>query len=226
MLKRMKLASLAVALGAIVTGPGLAEARSYANDYLHVVDVNGSDSLKLRSGPSRYDPVIGEIPFNAGKIKNRGRARGRWLRVSYLGTTGWVKRRYLAAARPDTPLTYRVVGVSSWENLNIRRKSNPYARVVGQIPADAGGIEPCGACKGSWCPIRYHRVDGWVHQRYLAVEQAPEAGRTDDSYRTANGSNYDDGDGDDVYGVYAEPGERRHSRRWRRKVRRWLGLYQ
>jgi SH3-like domain-containing protein len=70
--------------------------------------------------------------------------------------------------------TYRVYGVQNWDKLNIRSKPSKRGRIVGAIPPSGRGVVIIGQCRGTWCPIQYRDMTGWVSNRYL-VRDAPES---------------------------------------------------
>ncbi len=57
--------------------------------------VASGDVLNIRSRPNASSSVRGYIPRNACYVEVLGRS-GKWRRISYRGTRGWVNGRYLA----------------------------------------------------------------------------------------------------------------------------------
>ena len=142
-------------------------------DYYRVINVNGDTTLNLRARPGLYSRVVRKIPFNARGLGNAIRSQGRWTRVNYGGQTGWVHNDFLAEDYKGQTTIYKVVGINSWDTLNIRKKPKISARIISDIPGNANYVEDCGTCKGVWCPVRYNNVDGWVHKKHLAVVGYP-----------------------------------------------------
>ena len=66
---------------------------------------------------------------------------------------------------------YRIVDVEQNDSLNVRGGPSSEHSVVGAIPPTARGVRGKGACVGSWCPVQYGGVTGWVAQRYLAEDR-------------------------------------------------------
>lgn len=71
---------------------------------------------------------------------------------------------------PPPPMVYRVVNVTSFDVLNVRRGPSQTAELAGEIPPNGRGIRMSGACVGAWCQIRYGRVSGWVNRFYLVAD--------------------------------------------------------
>ena len=69
------------------------------------------------------------------------------------------------------PRSWRVVGVTPNDVLNMRETPSPRGFVVAEIPFDAGGLRNLG-CQDSqsWCKVRYRGQEGWVNGRYLRPE--------------------------------------------------------
>jgi|GEM_PF-4231691 uncharacterized protein YraI len=59
------------------------------------VQIAGTVNLRLRSGPSTNDRIIGAIPFNTPVPALALSQDGRWVQTSYGGLTGWVAREYV-----------------------------------------------------------------------------------------------------------------------------------
>jgi len=70
----------------------------------------------------------------------------------------------------------RVVGVAPNDGLMIRSGPSEYHPSIGVIHSDAKGVQIVGACVDLWCPVRHHRMTGWVNRHYLADENAPPKG--------------------------------------------------
>lgn len=69
------------------------------------------------------------------------------------------------------PRSWRVVGVTPDDVLNMRATPSPRGFVVTEIPFDAGGLRNLGCQDGqSWCKVRYRGQEGWVNGRFLRPE--------------------------------------------------------
>ena len=63
-------------------------------DNFNIRGVASYDVLWMHPTPNYKSRKIGKIPYNGKCIKNLG-CRGRWCRVNYKGTVGWVNGRFL-----------------------------------------------------------------------------------------------------------------------------------
>jgi Protein of unknown function (DUF1353)/Bacterial SH3 domain len=61
-----------------------------------VVRVAKNDTLRMRKGPARKFPVIGEIPRDGRGITFSERCTTMWCKVRYNGNEGWVDASFLA----------------------------------------------------------------------------------------------------------------------------------
>lgn len=69
------------------------------------------------------------------------------------------------------PRSWRVVGVTPNDVLNMRSTPSPRGSVLAEIPFDAGGLRNLGCQDGqSWCKVRYRGQEGWVNGRFLRPE--------------------------------------------------------
>ena len=82
----------------------------------------------------------------------------------------------LAGAAHAGKFEFRVTGVKRSDMLNIRERVDDQAtisqkKILGQIPANSGGIYGSGATlrvgSSRWYEVRYKNVRGWVNGRYL-----------------------------------------------------------
>lgn len=99
-----------------------------------------------------------------------------------------------AFAQSEGPHYFRITGVKKDDNVNVRRKPNADAKIVGKIPKDADGIKNLGCNRGgltqkqwdkasaakkktaerrTWCEVEYEGVKGWVSARFLAEGTSP-----------------------------------------------------
>ena len=102
-------------------------------------------------------------------IRRIGRSRGAASLVAAslaLLAGAWV----CAAAAAES---FRVVGVTAPDVLNIRSGPSVSQAIVGTAPPDAAGIEGLGECTRGWCHIRYGSVEGWVNARFLRRDAGP-----------------------------------------------------
>ena len=167
--------ALAISAATLMAAPLSAPAHATADgpDYYRVVNVHGSTTLNLRARPGTYSRVLKKIPFNARGLGNAVEMQGRWSRVNYGGSTGWVHNDFIAEDYHNGATVYKVVGLNSWDTLNIRKKPRIGSRIISEVPGSADNVEDCGLCNGIWCPVRFNNVDGWVHKKYLAVVDFP-----------------------------------------------------
>ena len=69
------------------------------------------------------------------------------------------------------PRSWRVVGVTPNDVLNMRQTPSPRGFVIAEIPFDAGGLRNLGCQDGqNWCKVRYRGQEGWVNGRFLRPE--------------------------------------------------------
>ena len=171
--------AFALSSAMLISAPLSTPAFAYADgpDYYRVVNVTGGQTLNLRARPGRFSNVVNKIPFNARKLGNRIEFKGQWTRIEYKGQTGWVHSKFIAEDSHNGGTIYKVVNTNSWDQLNMRKRPKISSRIVGDIPGSAQYVEECGACKGLWCPVRFNKVDGWVHKKFLAVINYPRDNR-------------------------------------------------
>lgn len=71
---------------------------------------------------------------------------------------------------PD-PRSWRVVGVTPNDVLNMRSTPSPRGFLIAEIPFDASGLRNLGCQdRQSWCKVRYRGQEGWVNGRFLRPE--------------------------------------------------------
>lgn len=235
---------------AAVAGAGFwatpAAASADGPDYYRVVNVQGNETLKLRSRPSQYSRTLDSMSFNARRIRHTGNHRRGWVQVRHNGQRGWVNASYLAEDSRNADITYQVTGVSNGDRLNLRQSPSVRAGILRTIPRRASGLEHCGSCEGGWCPVRFRGTNGWVSQRFLKVErtssgyneQQAEGYNPDDDGFSSNGNQYTasnrygNGDRYDTSGSYQTTNSfdaddrrsrnRRRADRWRGRFRKWF----
>jgi SH3-like domain-containing protein len=75
------------------------------------------------------------------------------------------------AAGYDVEGPARVVGVKSWDVLNVRKWPASYSRQVGEIePRSSVWVERCVIAPeggADWCLVQQRRVRGWVNSSFL-----------------------------------------------------------
>lgn len=76
--------------------------------------------------------------------------------------------------------TFKVVGIASYDWLNIRQQATTQSPIVGVIPPNGAGVVYAGdhTDDGSWFLVRYGDTTGWVASQYLAADTpavAPQA---------------------------------------------------
>lgn len=90
------IASLA-AINAPTATPALAQQIDCAHgpDFYRVRNVISPDHLNVRARPTNRSARVGAIPFNGIRIKCIGPCKGRWCKIDWSGTVGWVNMRFL-----------------------------------------------------------------------------------------------------------------------------------
>lgn len=133
------------------------------------VQIAGTVNLRLRSGPSTGDRVIGAIPYQTPVPALALSEDGAWVQTSYQGLTGWVAREYVtvvagsldnltgqppaAPGAPAGPANHGVFvaieGTQSphgWNNFvpaEWRAGSAATARMVAYISESRNAVETC-----------------------------------------------------------------------------------
>jgi hypothetical protein len=88
----------------ILLPPATADAFAEGPDFYAVRDVRPGDALNIRAKPNARATIVGAIPFDARRIENEAetfpettsdRDVPSWCKVTYRGTTGWVRCRHL-----------------------------------------------------------------------------------------------------------------------------------
>ena len=112
-----------------------------------------------------------------------------------------------AASYDPAPTRYRVVEVPGNDQLHLRARPRPGARVVGLLAFDARGLTFTGERRGEWLRVRGIDDDGeaqvgWANGTYLAVDKRRE------------GTEYSlvDDDNSDPVTVHARPTEQSRTR--------------
>lgn len=76
--------------------PKASKHQAQLNNQRHVAitRVKSNDHLNIRQKADHTSAKLGEIPYNAHCVRNHG-CQGKWCKVSWQGTTGWVNQHYL-----------------------------------------------------------------------------------------------------------------------------------
>jgi hypothetical protein len=80
--------------------------------------------------------------------------------------------RHERSTEPKTEIPVRVAGVEMGDELNVRSGPSEFHETLGAIPSESRGVHIVGNCNGSWCPVRYGYLRGWVNANYLAEDHA------------------------------------------------------
>ncbi len=185
MTTRIRLALASLALFATLAAPALAE--DYATERYRVVEVAGSQTLYMYSGPTQHADVVVELPFDARGLRATGVNQGAWVQVTYINDTreeftGWAPRATLATDDGYAPTVFRVVDAGA-KGVAVRADIG-WGAVLGTLPRGANGVLALGACEEGWCPVRYvgkkRRFEGWAPAGNLAVAGTRRS--SDDDY--------------------------------------------
>ena len=66
--------------------------------------------------------------------------------------------------------SFKVARVDQWDVLHVRSGPSADYAAIGALPPGERGVKIVGRCLGEWCPVRHHRVDGWINSFYLVEE--------------------------------------------------------
>ncbi len=141
-----------------------------------VVNVSSKKGLSVHKAPGSETLRLGTIKSGTCGLRYMGLETrdGQWVLVNYRGLEGWIRVQHLKAADTVGPLqrpaitNFRVVGVASWDKLNVRSRPSSNARLRGTLTSGAACIALTGKCRSGWCPIKHRNVSGWVNSRFLA----------------------------------------------------------
>lgn len=92
--------SLVAGAGATLMVPTVAVAQqgydcAHGPDTWRVRDVPSWDRLNMRDRPSSRGVIVGSISATGSGVHCLGPCKGKWCRVSWRGTVGWVNMRFL-----------------------------------------------------------------------------------------------------------------------------------
>lgn len=62
--------------------------------YVAITRVQSNDHLNIRQTADHTSAKLGKIPHNGRCVRNHG-CKGKWCKISWQGTTGWVNQHYL-----------------------------------------------------------------------------------------------------------------------------------
>ena len=65
---------------------------------------------------------------------------------------------------------YQVIGVESWDTLNVRSGPSASHQKVGALPFNGRNIRMAGQCVGKWCTIKFFGTKAWVNTDYLSAQ--------------------------------------------------------
>ncbi len=177
---------------AILQAGDMEEMRKYYADSYEVVNIRSNDTLNVRLGKNSNTQRVGELAYNARKIKvlycERNRNGSKWCKIRHNSygnrIRGWVSARYIQPSyryrrrdRHDTPYyqprnRYHVVGISRYDTLNVRRDAGTEFRIIGELRYNAKGLRVI-RCKqsysdGKWCKVSHPSIpNGWVSTNYI-----------------------------------------------------------
>lgn len=149
------------------------------NGAFKVVNIRSNDTLNVRSGRSTSNGIVGELNYNASGIYASA-CDGRWCAIKYACISGFASQKYLSngsnvstTSTRGNSNTYRVIGHSPSEELNVRKGPSSKYSIVGTIPYNGSGIlvNLCNSISGfrhKWCQISYRGMTGWAYGKYLA----------------------------------------------------------
>jgi uncharacterized caspase-like protein/uncharacterized protein YraI len=164
-----------------------------SGDY-RVTGIPANDSLSIRATPDRNATEVGVIPPDGGGIAVGGcrTVQGYkfpWCEVTWRCARGWAYSRYLidssgsqpgddyaSTAVPAGPESYRIVGIESWDVLNMRSGPGTNYPIVVPIPPDGTGVSVfrCRAVQGyrtKWCKTSWQGYEGWASACCLVGER-------------------------------------------------------
>ncbi|MFX3622923.1 MAG: SH3 domain-containing protein [Ectobacillus sp.] len=131
-------------------------------DGTYVVDVS---SLRVRTGPGTYYPVIGGV-LQGQALKVTG-VSGDWYKIDRNGTTGYVSAQYVkfvqGDAAPAAPVQDYYVNVSA---LNVRSGAGTQHGVIGVV-THGQKVQVSGEESG-WSKINYNGKIGYVATQFLS----------------------------------------------------------
>ncbi|MEL6373869.1 MAG: hypothetical protein AAFR04_07855 [Pseudomonadota bacterium] len=129
--------------------------------------------------------MTGILGRQDGRGRGRGRGRARFanvvpfaLALLALGVSILMVPLTSAQAQGLSRDYFRVVGVASWDALNVRAAPSSRAGIKGAIPARGFNVERLANGANGWMLVRYGRLNGWVNRRYLRgmIEQGAGVG--------------------------------------------------
>jgi SH3-like domain-containing protein len=73
--------------------------------------------------------------------------------------------------------TWRITNVKQSGAIHLRQLPSSKSPIIGYIPANATNLSG-GACKGSWCHVKYKGKKGWVYKKYLTAQKKKASSNT------------------------------------------------
>ncbi len=152
---------------------GLGDRRGWADTRLVKLHEGASPTIAAapRAPTSRYalddrrflPPMRGVEPYGA---RYYGRYDGPYLRPLGLPNTFRYARPFEGPYYVGRPMMC-VARVHPRDALLVRAGPGSAHRPIWEIEPGACGVSIRGDCAGSWCPVRYRGVYGWVNASYL-----------------------------------------------------------
>lgn len=92
-MKKLIFLSITMVLGLIAV-PQSSHACACCGTY-QVTNVASWDSLNIRTGPGTGYGIRSSIPSGSACVIKTGQCEGKWCKINYADTTGWVNSNYL-----------------------------------------------------------------------------------------------------------------------------------
>ncbi|MEO0791708.1 MAG: SH3 domain-containing protein [Pseudomonadota bacterium] len=89
--------AMAFTMNATTSTPAAAQSIDCAHgpDFYRVRNVRSDDHLNVRARPTHRSARVGAIPYNGVRVRCIGPCKGRWCKVDWFGTVGYVNMRFL-----------------------------------------------------------------------------------------------------------------------------------
>ncbi len=172
----------AACLCATTASLAFAQAEPSAQRAFKVVNVDASDVLNIRNGPSSDHDVVAELQPNSRSITITGSCRQQWCPIQHEIGSGWVNRRFLAGdnvrlasipppAASDVPEPMRPAAPAKSGNENLHPAETAFryflaqgwtthqsAGIVGNLQVECGVAFTCSNASGGIAQWRGDRV--------------------------------------------------------------------
>nr|WP_245247601.1 SH3 domain-containing protein [Tianweitania sediminis] len=145
-------------------GPALADLVVPGEEHC-VVNVDPSDRLNLRKGPSAATGIVAAKRHGQCGIVVAGPCTGNWCPVEDGHSKGWAHRRYLSMV---SPARYCVHAVHAQDRLNMRAWPSATSRILTDLAPNQCGISFLPYARGGWQKVRVDGYEGWVNRAYLS----------------------------------------------------------